>query len=178
RGQVAGLEPKPGHGLADAPAHFGAGDAPDRLAALLDALRPNLDLPRAVQVRGRYAREVARMEAVGIPFDTDLLARLKANWARIRAELIARGHQRYEAFPGGAFCPRRWRRWLNKNRIRWPRRKKTDDLDLRLETFRDMAEAYPTVRPMKELRATLAQLGELRLAVGADGRHRCPLGPN
>jgi hypothetical protein len=64
-------------------------------------------------------------------------------------------------------------KWLRQQGIPWPRR--DGRLDLGLDAFKEMARAYPAVRPIKELRASLAQLQGFRLAVGADGRNRCPL---
>jgi hypothetical protein len=55
---------------------------------LLHAMLPIIDLPRAL-LRGRYTIAVARIEAAGVPMDTDLWARLRTNWTAIKAHLIA-----------------------------------------------------------------------------------------
>jgi DNA polymerase I len=79
-------------------------------------------------------------------------------------------------FEGTKFNPRRWPAWLNRNRIRWPRLGRCR-LDLSQNTFREVSVTHPEVRPVKELLATLSQLGVCKLAVGSNGRNRCPLRP-
>jgi hypothetical protein len=179
RCRTSGLLPHGDYGLADALDHLcrpsddqeGVGG----LATLLDAMLPTLDLPRAL-LRGRYMAAVARMEWTGIPIDLDNLTRLRDGWEQIQGALIEQVDNRYGVFEGLKFNPRRWAAWLNRNHIRWPRLA-PGQLELSLEAFRDMAEAYPDVGPMKELRASLSQLRLFRLAVGRDGRNRCPLRP-
>ena len=58
------------------------------LARLFPVMLPRIDLPRALY-RGRYMAAVARMEAEGVPINTDLLADLRGNWAQIQTGLIA-----------------------------------------------------------------------------------------
>jgi hypothetical protein len=60
----------------------------DALAILLPAMLPKIDLPRAL-LRGRYMAAAARMESIGVPIDVEELARLRENWAHIKARLIA-----------------------------------------------------------------------------------------
>jgi hypothetical protein len=60
----------------------------DALARLLLAMLRRIDLPRAL-LRGRYMAAAARMEWAGVPIDTDALVRLRENWVRIKARLIA-----------------------------------------------------------------------------------------
>ena len=57
------------------------------LSRLLPAMRPTLDLPRAL-LRGRYMAAAARMEFAGIPVDVETLERLRGSWASIKARLI------------------------------------------------------------------------------------------
>jgi hypothetical protein len=57
-------------------------------AALFKAMVPDIDLPTAV-LRGRYTIAVARIEAAGVPVDTETWAKLRANWESIKAHLIA-----------------------------------------------------------------------------------------
>ena len=175
---TSGLDVPGGYDLAGALAHFGLrrrrpgcpGEAPGGHAA-----PPR---PAAALLRGRYMAAVARMEAVGVPIDMESLARLREGWERIQDALIEQVDRHYGVFNGRKFNPRCWAAWLNRNGIPWPRLA-TGRLDLRLDTFRDMAVAYPAVRPMQELRATLSQMRLFRLAVGADGRiaARCGRSP-
>ena len=57
------------------------------LAKLLPAMRPRIDLPRAL-LRGRYMAAVARMETNGIPIDTEALGELRTHWQSIKGRLI------------------------------------------------------------------------------------------
>jgi DNA polymerase I len=174
---TSGLLPPGDYMLADALAQFrlNADDGVDGLKALLQTLLSQLDLPRAL-LRGRYTKAVAWMEWDGVPLDVGLLDRLRAGWDHFRDRLVKRVDSDYGVFDGLKFNPRRWAAWVNRNRIPWPRLA-PGRLELSLDAFRDMAEAYPRVRPMKELRATLGLLGHSALPVGRDGRNRCPLRP-
>lgn len=177
RCHTSGLLPPGDYGLEEALAYFGLqGAGVEGLEQLLTALLPTLDLPRAIAVRGRYTKAVARMERLGVPVDTETFHRLQVGWDGVRDQLIRVIDGRYNCFLGGEFVPARWRLWLNRHRIPWPRVAPTK-LDLHLDTFRDMAQAYPEVGPMKELLCSLAQLRGFRLGVGADGRNRCSLRP-
>jgi hypothetical protein len=173
---TSGLLPPADYDLPAALNYFGLdGGGLDGLGTLLGALEPDLDLPGAL-LRGRYTAAVARMEAVGVPIDLESFRGLAEGWGRVQGTLIERVDRHYGAYHGGKFDLRRWAAWLNRNGIRWPRLA-CGGLDLSIDAFRDMALAHPQVAPMKELRASLAQLRTLQLAVGADGRNRCPLRP-
>src|SRR5262249_37306397 len=66
--------------------------------------------------------------------------------------------------------------WLARAGIPWPRYT-SGQLDLRDETFRQMAKVYPAVASLRELRSSLSELHLGNLAVGKDGRNRCLLSP-
>jgi hypothetical protein len=173
---TSGLLPPGDYDLPAALNYFGLdGGGVDGLESLLAALEPNLDLPRAL-LRGRYTAAVARMEWLGVPIDVEALDYLRAGWGRLQDALIERVDRRYGVYQGGKFNPRLWAAWVNKHDIPWPRLA-PGRLELSLDTFREMADAYPEVRPMQELRATLALLRPSELPVGPDGRNRCPLRP-
>jgi hypothetical protein len=164
------------YGLEDALSHFGLeGEGVDGLGKLLVATLPHVSVGHAL-LRGRYAAAVARMEAVGVPLDVGRLGRLREGWGRIRDTLVERVDRDYGVFHNGALQPRLWGRWLNRNRILWPRRE-DGDLDLRIDAFREMGRAHPRLRRVAELQATLARFRAFELAVGRDGRNRCPLRP-
>jgi hypothetical protein len=180
--RTSGLDVPGGDELPDALAYLGlGGTGPDDQQAaaplpdLLSAMAPDIDLPRAL-LRGRYTAAVARMEAVGVPIDVETFSRLREGWDLIKETLIEQMDRQYGVFQGQKFNPRRWAAWVNRNAVPWPRLA-PGKLDLRLDTFRDMSLVYSEVRPMKELRASLSQLRQFRLAVGPDGRNRCPLRP-
>jgi hypothetical protein len=179
---TSGLEVPGSYELADALGYHGLGgtgsdahQAADLLAMLLSAMAPGIDLPRAL-LRGRYTAAVARMEAVGVPIDMETFGRLREGWDHIKDALIEQVDRPYGVFQGQKFIPRRWAAWVNRNAVPWPRLA-PGRLDLSLDTFRDMALAYPEVRPMKDLLRSLSRLRQFRLEVGPDGRNRCPLRP-
>lgn len=143
------------------------------LEQLLPRMLPLIDLARAL-VRGRYMVSAARMEATGIPIDTEALALLRKNWVTIQSKLIARVDKHYGVYDDRSFRVDRWDKWLAAHNIPWPRlgsgRLALDD-----DTFREMSRTHPEVAPMHELRSSLSQLRLGELAVGSDGRNRCML---
>jgi hypothetical protein len=72
------------------------------------------------------------------------------------------------------FSAARFADYLTRNNIPWPMLE-SGALDLKDETFRQMARAYPQIAPLRELRHSLSQLKLNELAVGSDGRNRCLL---
>lgn len=142
---------------------------------LLQAMAPRLDLPRAL-LRGRYMATVARMERAGVPLDGPALATLRANWQGIKAGLIGEVDRGYGIFEGSTFKLDRFAAYLTGAGIPWPRLD-SGALDLKADTFKDMARAYPQLQPLRELRTTLSELRLEELAVGEDGRNRAMLSP-
>jgi DNA polymerase I len=152
----------------------------DPLGPLLATLWPRIvarskGLGQAL-LRGRYTAAVAAMEHVGVPIDTDLLARLRAQWEPLKLALIAETDRDYGVYDGATFKLARFEKWVADRGIPWPR-SEAGTLLLDKETFKDQAAAYPEVNPLRELRVTLAELRLERLAVGADGRNRMGLSP-
>jgi DNA polymerase I len=145
------------------------------LGRLLPAMAPRIDLPRAL-LRGRYMAAVARMEAYGVPVDSEMLSRLRANWDNIQDRLIAEIDRDYGVFDGRSFKHRRFEQWLIRSGIPWPRLD-SGQLDLEDDTFREMVRSHPSVAPLRELRSSLAVLRPNSLAVGRDGRNRTLLSP-
>jgi hypothetical protein len=148
----------------------------DDCAALLLAMLPELDLPRAIH-RGRYMSAVASMEAVGFPMDLETLAHLRERWPAIQGGLMANAHRVYGCYPDGHFSMAAFERWLVANRIPWPRLL-SGDLDLSSDAFRQQAKAHSAVALLRETRDTL---GKTRLfadlPIGPDGRCRTSLRP-
>jgi hypothetical protein len=147
----------------------------DALAKLLPKMIDRIDLPRAL-LRGRYMASVARMEWAGTPIDTHTLARLRSHWGTIKAELIEAVDRDFGVYDGPTFKVDRFARWLASNGIPWPCLE-SGLLDLKEDTFRDMAKTHEAVAPLRELRHTLGELRLFDLAVGSDGRNRCLLSP-
>jgi hypothetical protein len=143
------------------------------LDELLLKMLPKIDMPYAL-IRGRYMKAAARMEAVGIPIDVELLDTLVTGWPEIKKAIVAAAHEKYGVFPDGAFNRLRFAEYLARNDMQWPTLK-SGELALDSDTFKDMARVYPDV---VQLQQTLHALGKMRLKdfpVGPDGRNRVML---
>jgi hypothetical protein len=147
----------------------------DAVARLLPVMMPRIDLPRAL-LRGRYMAAVAAMEHAGVPIDLAILTRLRESWDLIKAELVRRVDADYEVYDGTTFKADRFAEYLARHKISWPRLA-SGALDLKDETFKERARAYPGLSSLRQLRKTLAELRLNDLAVGRDGRNRCLLSP-
>jgi DNA polymerase-1 len=147
------------------------------LIRLLPRLAEHTDLPRAI-LRGRYMKAVSVMESNGIPVDTATLERLKPHWETIKKLLIAKVDVDFGVYDGTTFKTDRFNIYLEQNNISWPRLPSPSNaLDMKDDTFKEMARAYPQLEPLKQLRATLSGLKLHDIAVGVDGRNRCMLSP-
>jgi hypothetical protein len=155
------------------------------LVALLHKMEP-LDLGHA-QLRGRYMKAVAVMEATGTPTDQELLRKLEGSWESLKVTLIeevgqsylvkdAGGQPKYGLFEGSTFKSGRFAEFLEQEDLPWPRLA-SGALDLADDTFRQMARIYPRLSELRELRHALAKLRLTDLKVGSDGRNRCLLSP-
>ena len=145
------------------------------LANLLSAMQGQLDWPRAL-LRGRYMKAVSCIQMNGIPLDVVTLTKVTTQWTTIQDQLIADMDREYGVYEGRTFKTSRWEDYLAAHDIPWPRLG-SGSLDLRDETFRDMARAYSAVDPIRELRASLSGMRLSGLQVGDDGRNRCLLSP-
>lgn len=143
------------------------------LEKLLPAMLPKIDLPRAL-LRGRYMAAVACMEHAGVPIDTPSLNILKERWDDIQERLIADVDENYNIYEGRTFKRDRFEAYLARKNIPWPRLP-SGVLDMRDDTFKDMARSFPAIAPLRELRVTLSKMRLSSLPVGSDGRNRCML---
>jgi DNA polymerase-1 len=152
------------------------------LARLLPAMLPHiLRGQRGAQValgqallRGRYMVAAGRIEHAGIPIDVPMLEAMRAGWDRIKTELIAKVDAEFGVYEGTTFSAARFGEYLVREGIPWPVLP-SGALDLKDDTFREMARAHPRVAPLRELRAALSELRLNDLAVGSDGRNRTML---
>ena len=140
------------------------------LSKLFAKMLPHLDFPRCL-LRGRYMRAAAQIEHTGIPIDRPSFTALNDNWGRIQEALITRIDRDYGVFEGATFKAAKFERWLSQHRIPWPRLQ-SGALDLKDDTFRDMAKTYPILNSIRELRTSLSQMRLSDLAIGSDGRNR------
>jgi hypothetical protein len=145
------------------------------LSSLFNRMLPQIDLPRAL-LRGRSMKAVALMEAAGIPVDVAALATLRSNWKKIQDDLITEVDRDFEVYEGRSFRTDRFQKWVQRERIPWPRSDR-GRLLLNKATFKQMALRYPQVAPLTNLRSTLSQIRKLKLTVGTDGRNRTLLSP-
>jgi hypothetical protein len=145
----------------------------DALVRLLPKMVDQIDLPRAL-LRGRYMAAAAVIEHNGVPIDVPMLNRLRGCWTDIQDRLIAEIDRDYSVFDGRRFKQDRFAAWLQRSGIHWPRLI-SGRLDLKDDTFRQMAKLHPAVSPLRELRSSLAELRLSDLSVGPDGRNRCLL---
>jgi hypothetical protein len=142
---------------------------------LLTAMQDQIDWPRAL-LRGRYMKAVSRIQMNGVSLDVAVLEILKVRWDEIQDQLIAAIDNDYGVYDGRTFKGSRWEEYLVANDIPWPRLE-SGRLDMRDDTFREMARAYVEVAPIRELRSTLSEMRLANLHVGDDGRNRCLLSP-
>jgi DNA polymerase-1 len=145
------------------------------LASLFPVMKPQIDWPRAL-LRGRYMQSVAHMEFHGVPMDTTLHAKLNENWLRIQGQLISSIDQEFNVYEGHSFKAAKFETYLAARGMSWPRLP-SGSLDLKDDTFKDMARSYPQIAALKELRVSLAAMRLSELPVGTDGRNRCMLSP-
>ena len=141
----------------------------DALTRLLDAMLPQIDLPRAL-LRGRYMAAAAAMEHTGTPIDVETWARLQEGWTGIQDDLI-RAIDVYGVYDGRTFKSERWAKLMAALEIPWPMLE-SGRLDLSDDTFRQMAKSRAVVSPYRELRSSLSDLRLNDLAVGSDERNR------
>lgn len=145
------------------------------LVQLLPRMEKSIDWQRAI-LRGRYMAAVAVMEHNGVPIDINVLGRLRRNWTAIQEQLIREIDKDYGVFEGTTFKADIFESWLSEQGIPWPRLE-SGKLDLKGNTFREVAKGHPELEPLKELRHSLSEMRLNRLAVGTDGRNRCLLSP-
>ena len=147
----------------------------DALVELLPYLTKNLNLGQAL-LRGRYMKAVAQMENNGIPVDVGTLNCLQNNWEVIKDALIQRVDVDYGAFDGNTFKKDRFADYLRRQQIPWPLLP-SGSLDLKDETFRQMARTHSQLSPLRELRHALGQMRLSKFEVGKDSRARTNLSP-
>jgi DNA polymerase I len=149
----------------------------DALRRLLPAMMPRIE-HRSALFRGRYMCAVATMICNGIPIDVASLARLRQYWFNVQDQLIAENNVA-GVYEGRSFSSKRFADLLIARDIPWPCRA-DGTLDLRKETFRDMANVpgAAIVAPLCLLRNSLSglRLG-IDLTVGSDARNRASLWP-
>ena len=147
----------------------------EALSALLTAMLPDIDVPRAL-LRGRYTKAVGHMERAGVPVDIDIVQSFRENWTSARWELAKTLDKDFSLFEGLKFKQGRFNEWLRIHKIPWPRTE-TGALKLDDETFKERAAIWPVLKPLRELRQALNSMHLTSLPIGGDGRNRTLLAP-
>jgi DNA polymerase I len=143
----------------------------EALSRLLPAMAPQIDWARAIGLRGRYMRAVAKIEFAGVPIDVETLHRLRRRWDDIKELLIADLDHEYGVFENGSFRTHLFEQMLARKGIPWewlPSGKP----NLKEGFFRDQVKTFPELQNLHELRYSLSELRLNDLAVGRDGRNR------
>lgn len=125
-------------------------------------------------LRGEYMKAAAIIERNGIPIDTESFAAISEHWLKIQDQLIREVDEQYGVFEGRTFKTAKWDQWLKNQGIPWPRLD-SGKLDLKDQTFKEMAKLFPQINAMRELRRTISMMRLDELPVGKDSRNRCTL---
>jgi DNA polymerase I len=143
---------------------------------LLRAMAATIDLPYSL-VRGRFCGCVGRIEHVGIPVDTDLLAALHERWGSIRQLFIDRIQNQYDLYEDRVLKRYKFAQFIAETGIPYWPRTATGEYRRDQDTLRDMAMIYPVIQQLRESLDMLGQLRTLGIVAGSDGRSRTPLWP-
>lgn len=144
----------------------------------LERLFPKLFsyITRDALLRGQYLRELSFVEYRGVPINTALFDELKSNWKEIQRQLIADIDSAYSVYDGLSFKKAKFKEYLMREQIAWPTLA-SGDVDLKDQTFREMASVHPRLQPLRDLRSSLSKMRLSEISVGTDGRNRCGLSP-
>jgi DNA polymerase I len=152
----------------------------DPLVVLLERMLPRIRLPHKgleqALLRGRYAAAVSSMQFTGIPIDVSTLDRLRRNWDLIKADLIKAIDADFGVYEGTKFKNGLFKSYLADQGIDWPVTA-TGLLKTDSDTFKEMAQSYPSLEPLRELKESLSALRKGSISVGPDGRNRTGLRP-
>lgn len=146
------------------------------LASLLPVMSSELDVDRAVGVRGKFVIAIAKIEALGVPIDLAAWRLIKSKWVDVRFQTVYHAQSKYGdvflPFRGsGTFNRRGFGKFLKRRGISWPRLP-TGRLALDKDTFSDMVRVYPQLDFMRDARRMMGQNQKPNLTVGDDGRNR------
>jgi DNA polymerase-1 len=145
------------------------------LMRLLPRMLQFIDMPRAV-LRGRFVKAVAQVEHNGIPVDGGTLALLDEHWESLQREMIQVVDVDFGVYDGVHFRSELFARWLACRGIPWPQRK-TGELEINDDVFKDMTMSFPELQPLRQLRQALDIMFLADLPVGTDSRNRCLMSP-
>ncbi len=145
----------------------------EALRQLFPKIIVNINIGQAL-LRGEYMKATAIIEHNGIPIDYETFQKIKNNWETVQEILIEKFNEKYNIFEGRTFKRDRFEEWLINKNIKW-QKLDSGQLDLKDETFRQMARVNLEIAPIREIRNILSKMRLLNLAVGSDHRNRCLL---
>lgn len=154
------------------------GDA-DGVARLLPHLVPTIRSLQHALFRSKSAWTAACQQGRGVPLNRSRFEQVKSRWSDIQVELVREKDEFgfYEIENGKPhFREALLDSFLRRNGYVWPRHP-DGRLDLREDTFGNMAQRYPQFETVRELRYSLSKLRLNQLEIGGDGRNRTPLWP-
>jgi hypothetical protein len=140
-----------------------------------------IDVPRVLHWSNYSAKAIARIQARGMPIDTEPWNLVQENKATVVAELIRRFDPSHGSpypiyTPEGKWSYERFERWLAYAGVAaWPRLE-SGRLDIDSDAFRLMYHV-PGIEGLHALRDSLGFIVKARLPIGRDGRNRPSLFP-
>ena len=156
---------------------------PALLGALLKRMPPHVTLDTLLHW-GEFAAVSAAMEHNGVPIDMEIANQLldPNAWTFVRDAIVPSINAQYGVYVQDAagqwsFNNECFQAYCDHEGIVWPRHEATGKLDLRDDTFDDMATTYPQIAALCQLRHIRNKMRQVTLAIGSDGRNRTVLWP-
>jgi DNA polymerase-1 len=129
----------------------------DDTIKLYEAMSPKIDFGRAIAFRGHYAKDVAKIERVGIPIDVKSRTIIVERRDEFQNRLIDTQRERYPVFLGKKFNFALFEKYLADLNILWPRTK-SGRLETKDRTFDNLTKAHPLLRDLYDLRTAISQV--------------------
>jgi DNA polymerase-1 len=140
------------------------------LPELFMRLLPDMNIDAAL-LRGEFVKQMAIVEARGIPIAVPEYEKIAANRKQIRLDLIAQSPVGPEVYEKGSFSFKKFGAWLERNEIDgWERTAKSGRHAMTEDYLDEVAAAVPAVRPLLDLVLSLKDFKKCPFGVGIDGR--------
>jgi hypothetical protein len=124
-------------------------------------------------LRGRYIKNLSRVERLGLPVDQESLVYITQNWGNIKSDFIRIANKPFDVYEDTRFRTDKFKEYLQRQNIKdWPTTVK-GSIELKDETFKKMSAKYPQLLVLRDLRKSLSQLRMHKIKLGPDGRMRC-----
>jgi DNA polymerase I-like protein with 3'-5' exonuclease and polymerase domains len=152
----------------------------DDTMKLYAAMSSKIDFGRAIAFRGRYAKDVAQIERVGMPIDVKSRTTIVERRDEFQNRLIDTQREKYPVFNKKSFNFVLFEKYLADRKILWPRTK-SGRLETKDRTFDNMTKAHPLMRDLYDLRTAISQVRNATdVPRVRNGReiHFLPVGPD